>query len=486
MPAPNLQKDLADTDRLVAPAFHESSRVFMKTITGYFRLWKDLRPAQRVGPGIGLFWWLVLVVILVWSMRKHGIPGVETFTWIALLHGALLSRLSVAWFHSPGVIPILPEAKKKSWVLSVSDIFVTAGVLTVLSTWAKAIAGEAAQPLGDFLLIASHGWIAWIVCYAGLRARFSKDARSSIVSWLAIAGIIGVRNFDSHFLLLLVSAAGPVIALPVWASNASPRDTPSRSDKTDSKGISAKIADFYRAQWALLPSTSRAWPSFFVNVLTLLASMSIGILLMWRVFGDSSRVAWAVISGLSVPLSIFFANFRESSLPGLMGWSRQRWARAHVLFRARIWSAWAVASVLCLFVFESLIPRLPSSPESSETGVYSLVAWSFFFCFLLGTVRIFRYALLDPFRFRLSNKNGSWSFSTLKALGWHPAYPFLLILYFLSMPSIIYLAYFGLAGSPENPDTYQSFALTMLVLSILSWGFSFRLQYRAILKRDLV
>ena len=458
----------------------------MKTITAYFRLWNDLRPAQRVGTGIGLFWWLVLVVILVWSMRKHGIPGVETFTWIALLHGALLSRSSVAWFHSPSLIPILPEAKKKSWVLNISDIFATAAALTVLRTCAKSIAGEAVQPLGDFLLIASYGWLAWITCYAGLRARFSEKTRSLIVSLLVVAVIIGARKFDSHFLLMLVSAVGPVISYPLWTGNTYRRDSSIFSDKIHSKRITARIAESYREQWALFSSASQGWQTFIVNVLTLLASMSIGILFIWRVLGDSSRVAWAAIIVISGPLSIFFTNFRESTLPGLMGWSRQRWARAHVLFRARIWSAWAVAAVLCLFVFETLIPRLPSSPKLAESGIYSLVAWSLFFCFLLGTVRIFRYALLDPFRFRLSNKNGSWSFSTLKALGWHPAYPFLLILYFLSMPSIISLAYFGLAGSPETPDTYQSFALTMLVLSILSWGFSFRLQYRAILNRDLV
>ena len=166
----------------------------MKTITAYFRLWNDLRPAQRVGTGIGLFWWLVLVVILVWSTRKHGIPGVETFTWIALLHGALLSRSSVAWFHSPSLIPILPEAKKKSWVLNISDIFATAAALTVLRTCAKSIAGEAVQPLGDFLLIASNGWLAWITCYAGLRARFSEKTRSLIVSLLVVAVIIGMKS----------------------------------------------------------------------------------------------------------------------------------------------------------------------------------------------------------------------------------------------------------------------------------------------------
>lgn len=487
MPAPNLQKDLADTDRLVAPAFHESSRVFMKTITGYFRLWNDLRPAQRVGPGIGLFWWLVLVVILVWSMRKHGIPGVETFTWIALLHGALLSRLSVAWFHSPGLIPILPEAKKKSWVLSISDIFATAAVLTVLSTWAKSIAGEAAQPLGDFLLIASNGWLAWIVCYVGLRARFSEDIRSMIVSLLLVGGMIGDRNFDSPFLLLLVLAVGPVIVFPVSVANPSPGDSSIFSDKSPSKGITARIVEFYREQWTLLLPTSRSWPSFLIIILSFSGMMCLGVFVTRWLLGSTIRETYVFQMAVGAPISLFLlANFRESSLPGLMGWSRQRWARAHVLFRARIWSAWALAAVLCIATMESLRFLWKPSPELSESGIYSLVAWSLFFCFLLGTVRIFRYALLDPFRFRLSNKSRAWSFSTLKALGWHPAYPFLLIVYFLSMPSIIYLAYFGLAGSPETTDTYQSFALTMLVLSILSWGLSFRLQYRAILNRDLV
>jgi hypothetical protein len=470
----------------------------MKAISDAFRLWLSLRPAQRVGGVTSCFWGFIFLVILMVDLTTQGTLAPRTFTWIAVIHGALVSQGLITFFLYPGRVPRLPGAVSRGLFQGTLEILIVAGILGFLSTWARMVGLANVSPLSDFLRLLAWSGLSGLGVYLGWRFCFTDAAKfilSLVAGWAFGFEFVHLR---SAYLLPILMVVLPIVAFPpapVESRNRALRRSPKNTDRKGLWGLamqnlSESNALFPRsaaAMFGLLLTTATVFliPVSWATAILVTTRGKMGLVVYWGicwVFALVCTPAWS------------FVTPREVVLPGLMGFSRSCWARQHVFFRMRIWLACGLGFSLTMVGFASACHFGGADPEAWRSTAAYLAYGSLIFLFVLGVSRVFRYLLLDPFRLQLRGGTGGLSRRVLKNLGWNYAFLILLSFTLLFIMLIFGFGYFFLSNSGEiledirllEHNHFLTVSLMWLILAVASWALSFFVQYRAILTTDLV
>jgi hypothetical protein len=451
-----------------------------------------------VGGVISCLWVGIFLVILMVDLTTQGTLGPRTFTWIAVIHGALVSRGILTFFLYPGLVPRLPGAVARGLIQGTVEILIMAVVLVVLATWARMVGLADVSPVSDFFRLLVWSGLSGLGVYLGLRFCFTDAAKTILFPGAAWAVALEFIHLNSAYLLPILMVVLPIVAFPPAPVDSRNRALRRSPKNTERKGLWGLAMQNDSESNALFPRSSAAMFGLLLTTATVFLVPGAGaaaiLVTTQGKMGLGVYLAIGWVFALACIPAWSFAVPREVVLPGLMGFSRSRWARHHVFFRMRIWLAWGLGVSLTVVGFASACHLGGADPETWRSTAANLAYGSLIFLFVLGVFRVFRYLVLEPFRFQLRGGTVCLSLRVLKNLGWNHAF---LIPLFFTLPFIMLIFGFGyyfLSNSGEILEDIRllehnrvlTVSLMWMILAIASWVWSFRLQYRAILERDLV
>jgi hypothetical protein len=481
----------------------------MKAVKDAFRLWLSLRPAQRVfhhGEVLSLV--VVMFGMITWKFGEYGVWSEEVFHLIAAFHAAF----SVSWLSIFGLSDShrnrIPGALKRCLMVQGFDWALVAFILSTLHYWDCVISGGTSRwgvlVLKLFVLQSLVGSL--LLCLFGLAWVLNSDSLSS-KSWLRVQVCRGsyfvgvclvfaplVAYLTSHHAYWLWVGFAPSYGIyrlrileTEWAKS-SPLSWLNGSSRGFFESLWRRNSLFYHqtmgcaAGSLLLLQSAVLIPGFLAGgvVFWILATLDgEGVAKMPFAM---TLVGWFVICDVITRSPV------EVAYPGLLGCSRKQWATRFVQHRVAAWLAAIGFCGLCWLVMSCLsdsfsITKLLTIDRLGRVipGFVAMVAMVGQGVFIFNLVAI-------PLRLRNRPLPGFLHFPPFRWNSW-------------SLPAVVlFLACFAFGidwikthgdANLFDPGTWNGlavplFVLGFLLLGVASWVWSFRLQYRAILERDLV
>lgn len=484
----------------------------MKRFMSYLRLWNDMRAAQRLSrPLFALLSLAVFLSFLLEDLSSSGQLSMPVFQMVVFTHAILVGRYAWPCFVFGKGVPNLPQRKLKSGIVFIADSLLVLGGMSLLAAFSDGGIHSGMSVFTGVLLPLTLGMVVgWGLALAITLPLWTRPLKSRLlnISFVFIGYILAVwflNLLGSETVLFcmlqsaLILVLSPVIPYSLQRSScqtSSGSTLTAASAKTKSSTFVNRIRlSMLRSQMLLSSQGKRHSASL---ILTMLFQQSVVIIVVVAVMvlsaASSQDVFRAENMVFSSLLTVFFISmsqqsslFRkplESSFPSLMGLSRREWARSSVSHRARTWGVQSlvVAISLTLIGIGMDHSNLIQVPWPEWLGRSFL--WYAFFFALSGQLRVLRYghfpALHLQGNFRRALNIHRW-------LGSWLALP-ILVITTVGMANMLannpQLNLFSIPSS-QQPEMILYLSLC-LVVAAASWGFSFRLQYRAILNRDLV
>lgn len=484
----------------------------MKRFMSYLRLWNDMRAAQRLSrPLFALLSLAVFLSFLLEDLSSSGQLSMPVFQMVVFTHAILVGRYAWPCFVFGKGIPNLPQRKLRSGIVFIADSLMVLGGMSLLAMVSDGGIHSGMSVFTGVLLPLTLGMVVgWGLALAITLPLWTRPLKSRLlnISFVFIGYILAVwflnlLGSETVLFCMLQSALMLVLSpvIPYSLQRSSCQTSPSStltaaSAQTKSSTFLNRIRmSMLRSQMLLSSQGKRHSASLMLTMLFQQSVVIIVLVAVMVLFAASSQDAFRaenmVFSSL---LTVFFISmsqqsslFRkplESSFPSLMGLSRREWARSSVSQRARTWGVQSlvVAISLTLIAVGMDHSNLIQVPWPEWLGRSFL--WYAFFLALSGQLRVLRYGHFPALHLQ-GNFLRAWNIH--RWMGSWLALP-ILVITTAGMANMLanhpQLNLFSLP-SWQQPEMILYLSLC-LVVAAASWGFSFHLQHRAILNRDLV
>jgi hypothetical protein len=491
----------------------------MKVVSDLFRLWLSLRPAQRVWGyekflSFGFYPWL-----FYYDLVQHGTLGMDVFRLVVAVHAASLAGCAVPLVLVKQRLPRFPGGWKKLCFVQWIEILIVSALLSLLLQGSGALLGSGIQWMDAWMRLLATYFLAWSVLTCWLWAvmdarfwmRFSKNENNA--SWFQLGALLLLP-----FLLLVVFLCDLnrdwlvpgllAMAITVLRGNrffhiyTILNTTGEQVEKTV-----LNADDCLCSLWIRIWGKDSLFPyGGYTGGIGAAFSVFLMLGVLGGLIGAGLFYLALVTFGLEKPpdeflrfiipfivgfLILTFAENkqpREITFPGLMGRTRAMWAEGYLRYRMVVLM---IAAGYFLFGFV-LLPWLLDLGFGlgyiwvDRPGI--TIPWILYFVALAGLGRVVsQHSVSNPLRLRTIELGYLSSFRFRFGVRALPAS----VLFISTLIGGFVLHKQQSGRDLFDPATWNGlavplFVLALLLLAIASWVWSFRLQYRAILKRDLV
>ncbi len=470
----------------------------MKRFMSYLRLWNDLRAAQRLSrPLFALLSLAVFLSFLLEDLSSSGQLSMPVFQMVVFTHAILVGRYAWPCFVFGKGIPNLPQRKLRSGIVFIADSLMVLGGMSLLAMVSDggihsgmSVFTGVLLPMALWMIV---GWgLALAITLPIAHMLKHKPLKTVLVGFgyvIALWILIALGNEETR----IICCFQAILVFAFSTSYTSIQREPTEPiTKIPTNRVRLGILRFYRL---FCPSERHHTISLILKIVCLqlfvffviVAGMAVSITMMHDTMQDENNVFSSLLTVYflsSFLQSSLFLTPPESLFPSLMGLSRREWARSSVSQRARTWGVQSlvVAISLTLIAIGMDHSNLIQVPWSEWLGRSFL--WYAFFFALSGQLRVLRYGHFPALHLQ-GNFRRAWNIH--RWMGSWLALP-ILVITTAGMANMLanhpQLNLFSLP-SWQQPEMILYLSLC-LVVAAASWGFSFRLQYRAILNRDLV
>lgn len=482
----------------------------MKTITAYFRLWNDLRAAQRLSrPLFALLSLAVFLSFLLEDLSSSGQLSMPVFQMVVFTHAILVGRYAWPCFVFGKGVPNLPQRKLKSGIVFIADSLLVLGGMSLLAAFSDGGIHSGMSVFTGVLLPLTLGMVVgWGLALAITLPLWTRPLKSKLLntSFMLIGCMLvfwPLRILGSETGLLCMFQLTLILLLPPVIPNSLQRPSCQTSSGSTLTAASAKTKSstfldrirLFRSHRLFYPAGRHHAISLILNRLTLqtlvvfvmVAAMALSMRAMHDTMQDDNTVFSSLLTVyfLSVVLqSSLFLPPPESLFPCLMGMSRREWAKASVQHRTFVWGVQSlvVAVSLALIAVGMDHSNLIQVPWPEWLGRAFL--WYAFFFAVSGQLRVLRYGHLPALHLQANFRR---ALNIHRWMGSWLALPILVITTVGLANMLANHPQLNLFSTPswQQPEMILYLSLC-LVVAAASWGFSFRLQYQSILNRDLV